>query len=359
MSERRWVMAGVLWLGMGLAVAQDLPALNREMQACVVQVHLLAGSREPTPTDDLLRRFTMPSDARPTLRHPRGLGLLWRDGRHVLTLAHLLGRDKPALVAVQNEAGRRVAAESLGTDPLSGAWLLRLSEPLPNPPCRFGSARDLQLGQELLGIGNLLTLNRSLQRGIVAGLGREPDDSGQDLGEPLIQTDFRSAPGMAGGPLFDLQGRVVGLHDMMLPQGRQDLAALARPIDDLLRGAEALQAGQARQVSRIGLRMGEPSDAGAAENARDAAAVGRRWLAGPLPGVGVGEVAPGGPADRAGLRAGDRVLAVNDEPVGSEAALARRVARLPAGQPARFSVQRDGAPAVLLRVTPEPQQAAP
>ncbi len=352
----RFALLGGL-LGVDAAVAQDLPALNREMQACVVQVHVQVASREPLAKgqpDDFLRRFVSPQrQGRPAFQHPRGLGLLWQDGRHVLSLAHLLGDDRPTLLAVESESGRRVVADSLGTDPLSGAWLLRLREPLPNPPCRLGSAKGLQVGQEVLGIGNLTSLQRSLQRGIVAGLGRESAAPGQDLGEPLIQTDFRSARGMAGGPLFDLQGRVIGLHDLMLSQGGQDLAALAKPIDELLQGAEVLKAGRARQASRIGLQMGESRDEADDEQAD------RRWLGGAPSGVGVGRVEPGGPAARGGLREGDRIVAVNDHRVDNPAELARRVARLPVGQVARFSVRRGEHEALELRVVPEPQQPAP
>lgn len=342
------------------AMAQDLVALNREMQSCVVQVHVQGSVREKPPltpaakqADDFMRRFIPRRERSSELAHPRGLGLLWSDGRHVLSLGHLLGDDEPALIAVQNEAGQWVAAESLGVDPLSGAWLLRLREALPNPPCRFGSAKGLQPGQELFGIGNLMNLQRSLQRGIVAGLGRESGDGGRDLGEPLIQTDFRSARGMAGGPLFDAQGRVLGLHDMMLAQGGQDLAALARPIDELLIGAQALKAGQPRQPSRIGLEMGDGAD-----DSEDAQALAQRWLAGPAPGVGVLAVTPDGPADRAGLRAGDRILALGGQRVDSPPELARRVARLPVGQAVLLAVRRAGQ-SLGLRVLPEAKQPAP
>jgi serine protease Do len=314
------------------------------MQTCVVQLHvqraaqdLAASKAKADRVDELIRRFMPRRETRASLDRPFGLGLIWSDSRHVLSLGHVLGDDEALFIGVQADGGQRVAAESLGLDPISGAWLLRLREPLPHAPCRFGSAKGLQVGQELLGIGNLMTLERSLQRGIVSGLGREPDDFGRDLGEPLIQTDFRSARGMAGGPLFDLQGRVVGVHDMMMvTQGGQDLAALARPIDGLLLGAQALKQGQARRPSRLGLQMddslGDP----------DVEQAGQRWLAGATMGVRVRDVSPDGPAARAGLRAGDRILTLNGVRVDLPAALARMVARLPAGQSVALALQREG-----------------
>ena len=180
-----------------------------------------------------------------------------------------------------------------------------------------------------------------MQRGVIAGLRRE---GGAPLHEGLVQTDFRSAPGMAGGPVLDSQGRVVALHAMLMDAQGRDVAALARPIDDLMLGAQALRAGRTRLPSQIGVELGGEEAAGdpaeidlAAQRDKDWA----QWLQAE-PGVAVRRVAPGQPAARAGLKSGDRLLRLQGQALPDVADWVRRVARLPAGQPASVEILRAG-----------------
>jgi S1-C subfamily serine protease len=351
--------AGLAWVLVGAAAAvqaQDLPALNRQ-----VQVHVLPkpGAVLNGPEAEAYRRFfgQAPRAARPAepdggdepvRRHarpkqPAGMGVLWRDGQHVLTLAQLHEGPEVQAFAVETEAGQRVEATLVGSDQLSDASLLKLARPLAAAPCNFGGAQGVVVGQEVYAIGNLALLQRSLQRGIVSAVGREFIQAHH---APHLQLDFRSAQGMAGGPVFDAQGRVVALNAGLFSNGGRDVAALATPVDDLLLAAEALASGQARRMSRVGVRLSD-------EDADDW----QTWLKGGS-GVRIEAVDEAGPAARAGVTVSDLVLAMNGQAVRTHAELTRWVARLPVATESVWQVQRKGQ-ALTLRVVPEPAPSAP
>lgn len=343
-------LAGLLLtLALPAAAAPDYAALHREVQACALHIYLLPASPprsepEDAKPRDLMRfeQFLQPRRRSPLElpRHPRGLGLLWHDTRHVLSTQAVLPAEERegAIVVVEDAAGRRQRAEPLGEDPRSGAVLLRLAQAVPEGrPCRWGSAAGLQLGQELVGIGNLGELRLSLQRGQVSGLQRAMP---REL-TPLIESSVGSGQGMAGGPLLDAEGRVVGVHHAVYGHGASpQMAALALPAEALTAGAELLLAGRRPQISRIGVRMdeAEPADAQA-------------FIERP-PGVRISQVEEGGPAARAGLREGDRLLALDGRVLSGQAAWAQAIAWLPAAQAVRVQLQR-GAERLELRLMPE------
>ncbi len=352
-----WVLVGAVTA----VQAQDLPALNRQVQACAMQVYVLPkpGALLKGPEAEAYRRFfgQAPRAARPAEpedgaeparrqarpKQPAGMGVLWRDGQHVLTLAQLHEGPEVQAFAVETEAGQRVEATLLGSDSLSGASLLKLVRPLQQAPCTFGRSQALAVGQGVYAIGNMAALQRSLQRGIVSAVEREFIHAHH---APYVQLDFRSAPGMAGGPVFDAQGRVVALNAGLLMSGGRDVAALAAPVDDLLLAAEALANGQARRMSRVGMQLSE-------DDADDWAT----WLQGAT-GVRVEAVDEGSPAARAGIASGDLVREVNGRAVRTRAELTRWVARLPVAAESVWQVQRKGQ-ALTLRVVPEPAPSAP
>jgi S1-C subfamily serine protease len=341
----------VFCLGAARAAAPahaDLQAQHREVQACALHIYLLpAGS--PPGADADKRGDARPFETMVPLRRrvvrfmpdaPTGLGLLWHDARHVLTTSAVVPTDRrdSTVIAVEDAAGGRQRAEVMGDDPRSGAVLLRLPQPVPQGrPCRWGSAAGLQLGQALIGIGNLGVLRLSVQRGHVTGLQRAlPGEL-----TLLIESDVRSGMGMAGGPLLDLDGQVVGVHHAVYGNASApQMAALALPADALTASAEALLAGRQPLPSRIGLQLNAAEAVDASSFlARDAA-------------VRVIQVEPGSPAARAGLREGDHLLAIDGRPLRDVPAWAQAIAWLPAGRPVRLQLQR-GADRLELQLTPE------
>lgn len=335
--------------------AQDFEALLNTAQACTVTIYLLPSTSAsadgkadeegaPLPRsnrpDDLRRwaegnarrRQQMPSAA-------SGLGLLWRDARHVLTTAAV--DDPDARPVVEDRSGRRQWAERLGHDALSGTLLLRLPEPAKEgAPCAWGAAQDFRLGQEVVAVGHFAELRWTLQRGHVTALRRVMSDP--SLVEHYIETSAGSGPGMAGGPLLDLQGRVVGMHEAVYgTSAMPQLVALALPIESMLASAEALLAGKPPVRAHLGLRLGD-------ERPRTPEA----FMA-PQPGSLVETVSAGGAAAQAGVRVGDRLLALNGRPLNGGRAWARAMARLTPGQAATLRLRRDGKE-LELQARPEP-----
>jgi serine protease Do len=341
--------AGVLALALLplAALAQDFEALLRGAQFCAVSV-LLAPRAGPSedersaqhPADDMKRLLPGRSAPRRTQMPTAvsGLGLLWRDARHVLTTQAVV--DAESRPVVEDASGRRQLAERLGQDLLSGAVLLRLPEPVQGgAPCAWGASAGLRLGQDVVAVGHFAELRWTLQRGHVSALRRAMPDA--TLVEHFIETSARSGPGMAGGPLMDLQGRVVGVNEATYGSaGQPALAALALPIEPLLAAAEALHAGKPPMRAQLGLRLGE-------EKPTTIEAVLK-----PQPGVPVEAVDAGRPAEQAGVRVGDRLLALDGRPLDSSRAWTRATARLTPGKPVSLLLRREGQ-ALELRVTPE------
>ena len=267
---------------------------------------------------------------------PEGTGVVIAPGI-VATAAHVLGASQEVLLRLSD--GRVLPADRLATDEATDIALLSLSAPLPT----LGLARDAGLGDPVCAVGNNYGLGLSVTCGVVSALG--VTDAGFNAIEHFVQTDAAINPGASGGALVDAQGRLVGLISAIFAsQGDSNVgmnfAVSAALLDRVT--AQLLAEGAVR-VPRAGWQL-VPADR--ATLARVAAPV-------------IGRVAPGSPADRAGLRAGDLLLAVADIRVRSGRDALAQMALLPLGAaevPVR--VERDGTVLDVLMPLLEPQNTA-
>jgi S1-C subfamily serine protease len=211
--------------------------------------------------------------------------------------------------------GRELAVDVVGADPLSDLAVLRARQDDLHA-AELGDAHQLRVGQLVVAIGNPLGFAGSVSAGVVSALGRSltaGDGRRLRIVDDVIQTDAALHPGNSGGALSDSQGRVVGINTAVAGFGAGQGLGLAVPINahatELI--SELIASGRVRRAY-IGLGGGSR-----AVPAPLAARTGRRRA------VEVTSVVAGGPAARAGIRAGDILLTVDTRPIGTISELQR------------------------------------
>ena len=151
----------------------------------------------------------------------------------IITNAHVIG--DASRVSVTLADGKAYSVRLVGVDPFNEVALLRLT----NPPAditaaELGDSSQLEVGQQVLAIGNPFGLSRTLTSGIVSNLGRTIRSQQGTLIEDIIQTDAAINPGNSGGPLLDLGGRVVGLNTAILSRvGENSGIGFAIPVNQI------------------------------------------------------------------------------------------------------------------------------
>ena len=264
-----------------------------------------------------------------------GSGVVFTGDGFLLTNAHVVGQANGGTAAFSD--GTSVPFRVVGADPLSDLAVLRANGETP-APAELGEADRLVVGQLVVAVGNPLGLAGSVTAGVVSALGRSLPARGRVI-EDVIQTDAALNPGNSGGALADAEARVVGINTAVAGVG----LGLAVPVNDTTRRIiSALMADGRVRRAYLGLAM-MPGPVPAAWRER----LGRKT------GLLVAQVVTGGPADRAGLRAGDLLLTVAGKPVAVSQDLQRQMFSDAIGQPLAITVMRNGA---LVDVIAEPTE---
>jgi serine protease Do len=289
------------------------------------------GQQGQPPEDPLLeffRRF-MP-DAPERMPGP-GLGLgsgfiVSQDG-YVLTNAHVVAGDGEVTVRLA-DAKREFKARVIGADERTDIALLKI-EATGLPTVKLGKAEKLQPGEWVVAIGSPFGFENTITAGIVSATGRSLP---AETYVPFIQTDVAVNPGNSGGPLMNLAGEVVGVNSMIYSQtGGYMGVSFAIPIEVALDVMKQLRAEGKVTRGRLGVRI-QPMTKELAQSFR---------LKEP-DGALIALVEPGSPADKAGLKPGDVVLAYNGQPIDDANKLPRLVAATKPGQSATLRIWRDG-----------------
>jgi len=144
--------------------------------------------------------------------------IIGKDGL-VLTNSHVVfGRN---VIIVTLDDGSKAVAKLLGADPIFDLAVLQIpTPPEGHPAANLGDSDTIQIGEEVLAIGNPMGLEQTLTRGIVSGVNRILPESTMSLTLPLIQTDAAINPGNSGGPLVNLCGEVVGINSSLLTEAQ-------------------------------------------------------------------------------------------------------------------------------------------
>src|SRR5580692_8311418 len=267
-----------------------------------------------------------------------GSAVVFTGDGFLLTNAHVVGGGQRGTALFAD--GTSASFTVVGSDPLSDLAVVRAGGPTP-PPAELGEADKLVVGQLVVAVGSLLGLAGSVTAGVVSAVGRSLPTRGREAGlvEDVIQTDAALNPGNSGGALADANSRVVGINTAVAGVG----LGMAVPVNGTTRRIiSALMADGRVRRAYLGLAM-MPGPVPAAWRER----LGRKT------GLLVAQVVAGGPADRAGLRAGDLLLTVAGKPVAVSQDLQRQMFSEAIGQPLAITVMRNGA---LVDVIAEPTE---
>ena len=300
-----------------------ITAIVARVGPAVVNINTTLRPPPKQPTDVLRQLMGLPTEPFP--RQGQGSGIII-DGEHgyVLTNAHVVrGADR---VEVALADGRSFEASVVGADPLSEIAVVQIpGDDLPVAP--LGTTRNLPIGSWVVAIGNPFGLENSITVGVISAKDRHITGPNGVVLQELLQTDASINPGNSGGALIDLQGNVVGIPTAIIPYAQG--MGFAVPIDVARQVAERLIATGRMPWLGVGHRSLLPEEAEKLD----------------LPDAGgslVASVVPGGPADRAGLRAGDVIVRVEDHEVADAAALGSIVRSYDAGTRVRVVVRRGG-----------------
>ncbi len=224
---------------------------------------------------------------------------------YIVTNNHVAIAAPNLLVTLADE--HTVPAEIVGADVGSDLAVLKIDPPTDGlTVAELGDSETLRVGQRAIAIGNPFGLERTVTTGVISSLGRTlaRDDSDFQLAQ-VIQTDAAINPGNSGGPLFDSQGRVVGVNTAIRSNtGTNTGVGFAIPVDIVKRVVPELIATGRYQHTWVGVR-GRTISPEMVETMN-------------LPvetGVLVAEVTPNGPAAKAGLRGGTREVNVSGIPM--------------------------------------------
>jgi serine protease Do len=271
----------------------------------------------------------LPFQAPPQEQPIRGEGsgfIIQPDGL-ILTNAHVVAGA--TRVTVQLTDRREYTAKVIGVDKTADVAVIKI--PANNlPTVSMGDSNSLQVGQWVLAIGAPFGFDNSATAGIVSAKGRTLPDSGY---VPFIQTDVPINPGNSGGPLFNMQGKVVGINSQIYSRtGGYMGVSFSIPINVAMQVAHQLMTTGHVERGKLGVVI-QNVDQGLADS-----------FGLPEPeGALVSSVEDNGPASKAGVKAGDVILALNGQSIQTSSQLPVRIASLMPGTTVNLTLWRDHA----------------
>jgi serine protease DegQ len=307
----------------------------RRASAAVVSINTSkAAARNPHTDDPWFRFFFGERESQP--QAGLGSGVIVSADGYILTNNHVV-EEADEIEVVLND-GRRAKAKVIGTDPDTDLAVLRIN--LDRLPLiTLGSADALQVGDQVLAIGNPFGVGQTVTGGIVSALGRS--QLGINTFENFIQTDAAINPGNSGGALVDVNGHLMGINTAIYSRSGGSMGiGFAIPVSTARQVMEGIVKDGVVTRGWIGVEPGELTP----ELAETfGVKVGQ--------GVIITGVLQNGPAALAGIQPGDVITEVAGNPVSSVTELLSRVAALKPGTGAPFNLHR-GAKALTINVSP-------
>jgi serine protease Do len=278
-----------------------------------------------SPLEDLFKNFLGPRDGQPRHVTSLGSGFIIDASGYIVTNNHVI-QDSDQITVTLND-GTEMPAKLVGRDTKTDLALLKVNPRKPLPSTHFGNSDKARIGDWVIAIGDPFGIGSTVTAGIVSARNRNINAGPYD---DFIQTDAPINKGNSGGPLFDMDGNVIGINSQIFSPSGGSVgigfaipANLAREVVGQLR-----KFGMARR-GWIGVRI-QPVTAEIAEGLN----------LGSTRGALIADVTAGGPAARAGLQNGDLVVGFDGKPVTDDRALPRIVADTPIGKTVNIDVLR-------------------
>ena len=338
------LLALVLGFGISLAPAQQAAAfgapesfaeLAEQISPSVVNITtsaMIAGRAdgmpmvpEGSPFEDFFEDFGPPGGEGMQRSEALGSGFVISEDGYIVTNNHVIeGADE---ITIEFFSGKKLEAKLVGTDPKTDIAVLKVEADEPLPFVTFGNSDLMRVGDWVMAMGNPLGQGFSVSAGIVSARGRELSGSYDDF----IQTDAAINRGNSGGPLFNMDGQVIGVNTSILsPNGGSIGIGFSMSSNVVSKVVDQLQEFGETRRGWLGVRIQDITP-------EIAESMGLAEASGAL----VSDV-PDGPAKDAGIVAGDVITRFDDQPVADAGDLTRRVADAPIGEAVPVIVQREG-----------------
>jgi serine protease Do len=300
---------------------------------------LVAGQNpfdEDSPFGEFFRRFGIPvppgagEQGGPLMPQPSqgvGSGFIISPDGLILTNAHVV--DGAQEVTVRLSDKREFTAKVLGTDSRTDVAVIKI-DATGLPAVRIGDPKQAKVGEWVAAIGSPFGLERTVTAGIISAKSRNLPD---ERLVPFIQTDVAVNPGNSGGPLFNLDGEVVGINSMIYSRtGGYMGVSFAIPIDVAMKVKDDLVKYGKVTRGRIGVVIQSVT-----KPLADSFGLAK------AEGALISKVEPDSPAAKAGLKTGDVILGWNGQPISDSTDLPTLVADTKPGAQASITLWRDGA----------------
>jgi serine protease DegQ len=282
--------------------------------------------RHPLMDDPLFRYFFGDQpDSGTQRREGLGSGVIVSEQGYILTNHHVVESVDQIEVALSDS--RKVPAKVVGTDPETDLAVLKI-EVHKLPAITFARAEQVRVGDVVLAIGNPFGVGQTVTFGIVSGLGR---NIGIATFENFIQTDAAIHPGNSGGALVDVRGNLVGINTAIYSQTGASMGI-----------GYAIPVSIARQVMEQIIEKGSVTRGWIGVGVQDISKeLAESFKLPTAKGVLITQIERGSPADKAGVKLGDVLVAVNGRPVGDTTTMLNLVAALRPGEQASVRVARN------------------
>jgi serine protease Do len=288
---------------------------------------------------DAVKATPAATESTPTRKKPTeesGSGVIVRfegmPGVYVVTNNHVIAGAHPSDILMTLADGRILRPEAVLSDPESDVALLRLPVPV-TLVAPLGDSEQIRVGEWVLAFGSPFGLNQSVTHGIISARDRGQISLGNTIRiKEFLQTDAAINPGSSGGPLVDVNGRVVGINTAIASNnGNNSGVSFSVPVNLVKRVAMQLLSSGTVSRGYLGIQLAPTLQPAAALKL----GLDRVW------GALVESVHPGGPAALAGIRAGDVITRLDTTEIRDENHLINLISRTPAGQRIRLTVWRN------------------
>jgi len=272
--------------------------------------------------------FGDPGEEEPQNSSSLGSGVIVSPDGYILTNHHVVEAADQIEVALAD--GRKAKAHVIGSDPETDVAVIKIELPGNLPAITFGHPEQAQVGDMVLAIGNPFGVGQTVTMGIISALKR--DHLGLSTFESFIQTDAAINPGNSGGALVDTNGSLIGIN-----------SAIYSPNGGSLGIGFAIPANTAKNTMEQIIKQGSVTRGWIGAAVQELTPeLAESFKLGDIKGVLITETIRNSPAEEAGVRRGDILIAIDEKPIESWSAMLETVSNLPPGKIVLVKLMRDG-----------------